>query len=192
MDSNYLDSVFKQFEYYKMLGEKAMAQVPEEALFWQYNNESNSIAIIVNHLWGNMLSRWTDFLHTDGEKDWRNRDIEFEDVIKTKTELLKKWHEGWSCLFTALRSLTEEDLSRIIYIRNQGHTVLEAINRQLAHYPYHIGQLVFIAKMVANQNWKSLSIPKGGSGDYNAHKFKAEKKQTHYTDEYVGKGNAGM
>lgn len=188
---NYLESVIKQFEYYKWLGEKAMEQVPEEALFWQYNNESNSMAIIVNHLWGNMLSRWTDFLTTDGEKSWRNRDSEFEDVISNKSELLQKWEAGWDCLLTALRSLTAEDLSRIIYIRNQGHTVLEAINRQLAHYPYHVGQMVFIAKMVADQNWKSLSIPKGGSGAYNAQKFEAEKKRAHFTDEYIGKDNEG-
>jgi len=187
MDTNYLESVIKQFEYYKGLGEKAMEQVPDEALFWQYNSESNSIASIVSHLWGNMLSRWTDFLTTDGEKSWRNRDSEFEATLQSREELLEKWKAGWNCLLTALRSLTQEDLSRIIYIRNQGHTVLEAINRQLAHYPYHVGQIVFIAKMVANQNWKSLSIPKGGSSAYNAHKFAAEKKRVHFTDEYIGK-----
>jgi Protein of unknown function (DUF1572) len=191
MDTNYLESVTKQFEYYKMLGEKAMEQIPEEALFWQYNSESNSIAIIVNHLWGNMLSRWTDFLTTDGEKNWRNRDSEFEDVIKSKAELLQKWNAGWECLLYALRSLAADDLSRIIYIRNQGHAVMEAINRQLAHYPYHIGQMVFIAKMVADGNWKSLSIPKGGSGAYNVQKFKAEKKRAHFTDEYISKSTEG-
>ena len=191
MDNNYLESVIKQFEYYKMLGEKAMEQIPEEALFWQYNSESNSMAIIVNHLWGNMLSRWTDFLTTDGEKDWRNRDSEFEDLIKSKEELLQKWNAGWECLLAVLHDLTANDLSRIIYIRNQGHTVLEAINRQLAHYPYHVGQMVFIAKMVADGNWKSLSIPKGGSGVYNAQKFESEKKRVHFTDEYIGKRAEG-
>lgn len=185
MDTNYLESAIKQFEYYKMLGEKAMEQVPEDALFWQYNSESNSIAIIVSHLWGNMLSRWTDFLTTDGEKSWRNRDSEFENAIESKEELFLKWDAGWACLLDALRSLKAEDLGRIVYVRNQGHTVLEAINRQLAHYPYHIGQIVFIAKMVADGNWKSLSIPRGGSSVYNAQKFEAEKKRAHFTDEYL-------
>src|SRR5690606_7003024 len=170
MESGYLESVIKQFEYYKMLGDKTFVQLSDESLFWQYNEESNSIAVIVKHLWGNMLSRWTDFLNSDGEKDWRNRDSEFENDIKSRAEMLEKWEEGWNCLFNAIRPLKEEDLSRIIYIRNQGHTVMEAINRQLAHYPYHIGQIVFIGKMLA-ENWNSLSIPKGNSQNYNAEKF---------------------
>lgn len=185
MNTNYLESVTRQFEYYKMLGDKAMEQLPAEKLFWQYNDESNSIAVIVKHLWGNMLSRWTDFLTTDGEKEWRNRDAEFEIDITSKEELLKKWNEGWECLFNALRPLTENDLQTIIYIRNQGHTVMEAINRQLAHYPYHIGQMVYIAKMVADNNWKSLSIPRGGSNAFNAEKFSAPKNRQHFTEEFL-------
>jgi hypothetical protein len=185
--NNYLESVIKQFEYYKLLGEQAIAQAPEEKLFWQYNSESNSIAIIVNHMAGNMLSRWTDFLHSDGEKSWRNRDSEFENTLVKKEDVLKRWEEGWACLLNALRSLTTEDLSTIIYIRNQGHTVIEAINRQLAHYPYHVGQIVCIAKMVANQQWRSLSIPKGDSQKYNAEKFNTEKKRVHFTEEYIGR-----
>lgn len=185
MNSNYLQSVIKQFEYYKMLGEKTFTQLTDEDLFWQHNEDSNSIAIIVNHLWGNMLSRWTDFLNSDGEKDWRNRDAEFENLIQTRQEMLAKWEQGWNCLFTALNSLKEEDLDKIIYIRNQGHTVMEAINRQLAHYPYHVGQIVFIGKMLTENNWQSLSIPKGNSNQYNSEKFSKPKEKTHFTDEFL-------
>ncbi|MEA5259260.1 DUF1572 domain-containing protein [Arcicella aquatica] len=184
MDNNYLDSAIKQFEYYKMLAEKTFSQVSDDKLFWQYNEESNSIAMIVNHLAGNMLSRWSDFLTTDGEKEWRNRDAEFENIILTKNELMTKWNEGWNCLFNTLNTLTNADLDTIIYIRNQGHTVQEAINRQLAHYPYHVGQIVYIGKM-ATDNWQSLSIPKGNSDDYNSNKFSKPKEKTHFTDEYL-------
>ena len=185
--NDYLDSAKKQFEYYKMLGEKTFAQVSDEALFWQYNEESNSIAIIVKHLWGNMMSRWTDFLTSDGEKDWRNRDAEFENDISTRAGLMDKWNEGWECFFTALNSLGPEDLEKVIYIRNMGHTVLEAINRQLAHYPYHIGQIVFIGKMAQENSWVSLSIPKGASKTYNADKFSKPKRKAHFTDEFLNK-----
>ena len=187
MESNYLDSVKKQFEYYKSLGDKTFEQLPDDALFWKYNEESNSIAIIVKHLWGNMLSRWTDFLTTDGEKDNRNRDSEFENDIKSRAELLQKWNAGWTCLFSTLNDLTEDDLDKTIYIRNQGHTVLEAINRQLAHYPYHVGQIVLIGKMIVNNNWKSLSIPKGNSKVYNDEKFSQQKHQEHFTEEMLRK-----
>lgn len=189
MNTTYLESVKKQFEYYKMLGDKTLAQIPDEKLFWQYNDESNSIAIIVNHLSGNMLSRWTDFLTSDGEKEWRNRDQEFENNIKTKDELLQKWNDGWTCFFNALSTIQEDDWSTIIYIRNQGHTVLEAINRQLAHYPYHVGQMVFIGKMIQNEKWVSLSIPKGNSSTFNAEKFSKEKNREHFTNEFLNKSN---
>ncbi|HEX2609154.1 MAG TPA: DUF1572 domain-containing protein [Flavisolibacter sp.] len=181
----YIDSIKKQFAYYKLLGEKTFEQVPEERLFWQYNEASNSIAIIVNHLYGNMKSRWTEFLTTDGEKSWRNRDSEFENEIRDKAELLARWNEGWNCLFTALDSLTETDLNKEIYIRNQGHTVMEAINRQLAHYPYHVGQIVFLGKMVSGAEWQSLSIPKGNSQAYNQEKFAGGKRREHFTDELL-------
>ncbi|MBX2953616.1 MAG: DUF1572 domain-containing protein [Leadbetterella sp.] len=184
MNINYLESVIKQFEYYKMLGEKTFAQVSDEKLFWQYNEDSNSIAVIVKHLSGNMLSRWMDFLTTDGEKEWRNRDDEFENDIATKAELLQKWNEGWKVFLDTLKSLKEEDLQKIIYIRNQGHTVMEAINRQLAHYPYHIGQIVFIGKMGADK-WVSLSIPKGNSKAFNDDKFSKPKHKAHFTDEFL-------
>lgn len=187
MISDYLDSVKKQFQYYKMLGDKTFAQLNDDALFWQYNEDSNSIAMIVNHLWGNMLSRWTDFLTTDGEKEWRNRDLEFEQQFTSKAELLEKWEEGWACLFNAINPLTNVDLDKIIYIRNQGHTVTEAINRQLAHYPYHIGQIVMLGKMLAQHGWQSLSIPKGKSQVYNAGKFAKPQQKTHFTDEFLYK-----
>ncbi|SNC75032.1 Protein of unknown function [Hymenobacter gelipurpurascens] len=185
MTADYLTSVKKQFEYYKLLGEKTFAQLPDEALFWQYNPESNSIAIIVKHLWGNMLSRWTDFLTTDGEKEWRQRDAEFDNDIRTRDEMLAKWEQGWSCLFVALDSLIPENWDQTVYIRNQGHSIMEAINRQLAHYPYHVGQIVFIGKMVQNEKWTSLSIPRGNSQGYNAEKFAQPKHNAHFTDEYL-------
>ena len=188
MEKEYLESTIKQFEYYKLLAEKAMDQLPEEKLFWQYNEESNSIATIVKHLWGNMLSRWTDLMTSDGEKEWRDRDAEFENDIATKVALLAKWNEGWQCLLNSLNSLSENDLQKIIYIRNQGHTVLEGINRQLAHYPYHIGQIVYIAKMVSDTNWKSLTIPRGKSSLFNTEKFAAPKSRQHFTDELLKKG----
>ncbi|MEO8760037.1 MAG: DUF1572 domain-containing protein [Bacteroidia bacterium] len=171
----YLNSVKKQFEYYKNLGEKTFAQLSDEQLRWQYNTESNSIVTIVKHLQGNMLSRWTDFLTTDGEKEWRNRDVEFENEIKTREELLAIWNKGWTCLFNVLNSLTEDDFKKEVLIRNEKQSVMYAINRQLAHYPYHVGQIVFIGKMICNDNWTSLSIPKGNSNQYNADKFSKEK-----------------
>lgn len=183
--NDFLESVRKQFEYYKMLGDKTFAQLTDEQLFQHLTDESNSIAIIVKHLWGNMLSRWTDFLTTDGEKQWRQRDLEFDNDIADRTELLAKWNEGWACLFNAIDPLTANDLSTVVYIRNQGHSITEAINRQLAHYPYHIGQIVFIGKLLCDKNWKSLSIPKGNSTAYNIHKFAQPKVKTHFTDEYL-------
>ena len=161
--SDYLNSVKKRFEVYKKLGEDTFAQLSDEGLFWQYNAESNSIGIIVQHMAGNMLSRWTDFLTSDGEKEWRKRDEEFDHTITTRTELLHKWNKGWDCLFSALNLLSEDDLDKTIYIRNEPLVVIDAINRQLAHYPYHVGQIVFIGKMIAGEKWNSLSIPKGQS-----------------------------
>lgn len=167
MPSEYLDSVIKRFLVYKALGDKTMEQLDEENLFWQYNDASNSIAIIVQHLWGNMLSRWTNFLTEDGEKEWRERDAEFEKVINTKEELIIKWDEGWDCLFATLKSLTADDLNKTIYIRKEPLNVIDAINRQLAHYSYHVGQMVYIGKMQLNDRWISLSIPKGNSKEFN-------------------------
>ena len=183
--SDYLESIKQLFDYYKMLGEKTFAQLDEKELFWKYNEESNSIGTIVKHLWGNMLSRWTGFLTTDGEKEWRNRDAEFENDIKDKAELLSKWNEGWVCLRKGINGLTESDLTKVIYIRNQGHTVVEAISRQLGHCAYHIGQIVYIGKMVRDNKWNSLSIPKGKSKEVNTEKFSQSKYKQHFTDEFL-------
>ncbi|MFN3639598.1 MAG: DUF1572 family protein [Flavobacterium sp.] len=185
--TNYLESVKKQFLYYKMLGEKAIDQLEPDQLFISDKEDTNSIAVIVNHLVGNMLSRWSDFLITDGEKEWRNRDAEFEEVFKDKAELVAHWEKGWKCLFDALNSLQPEQLDEIIFIRNEGHSVLEAINRQLAHYPYHIGQIVFYSKMLKKTEWQSLSIPKNKSENYNADKFSIEKSVKNFTDDELKK-----
>lgn len=180
-----IDTFQKQFTYYKMLGEKAIEQLTDEQLLWQANENSNSVAMIVNHIVGNQLSRFTNFLTTDGEKEWRNRDAEFDEITFTKVEILKRWHEGWGCLFTALDSVSEDDLEKIVYIRNIGHTVFEAFTRQLAHYASHIGQIVFIGKILRNDEWISLSIPKGESTKYNENKFNKPKTHGHFTDEYL-------
>jgi hypothetical protein len=187
MNSDYLESMKKQFEYYKTLGDRTFDQLKDEQLFWQYNEESNSIAIIVKHLWGNMVSRWTDFLNSDGEKESRDRDAEFENKKLTRAELISKWNEGWKCLFNAINPLKEEDLTKLIFIRNQGHTVVEAMNRQLAHYAYHVGQIVFIGKMVCGEKWVSLSIPRKGSKEYNSEKFAQPKHKEHFTEEFMKK-----
>mgnify|MGYP006145268279 FL=1 len=185
--SIYLESVKKQMLYYKTIAEKAMEQLEVEQLFISVNENTNSIATIVRHMSGNMLSRWTDFLTTDGEKKWRKRDEEFENTIQTREELLNIWNEGWNCFFSAIIDLQPDDLSRIIYIRNEGQTALDAINRQLAHYPYHIGQIVFYAKMLKKEEWNSLSIPKNKSKDYNADKFSKDKSLKHFTDDELKK-----
>ena len=183
INNQYIESVKKQFLYYKTLGENAMEQLEPQQLFIALNEHTNSIATMVKHLSGNMLSRWTDFLTTDGEKEWRNRDQEFENDLQTKEEVLALWNKAWECLFTALNGLQPEQLYQIIYIRNEGHSVLEAINRQLAHYPYHVGQIVFYAKQLKKSDWESLSIPKNKSNSYNADKFSQEKSVKNFTDE---------
>jgi hypothetical protein len=186
---DYHSSVKKQFQYSKTLGEKTFSQLSDEELFWQYNEDCNSVAIIVNHLWGNMKSRWTDFLTSDGEKKWRARDLEFESVIQDRIELLQKWEEGWECLFTSLESITPDNVDTTIFIRNQGHTITEAINRQLCHYAYHVGQIVFLGKMIKGSKWKSLSIPKGKSDEFNQQKFAQDKRRGHFTDDFIQSDN---
>lgn len=185
MKNNYLLSSRKQFEYYKMLGERTFDQLSEEDFFWQYNEESNSIAIIIKHLWGNMMSRWTDFLTTDGEKKWRSREAEFEADIKHVNVLLGKWKEGWECVFTALDSINEENFETPIFIRNQEHTIVEAINRQVGHYTYHIGQIVYIGRMLKGKEWKNLSIPRGKSKEFNQMKFSKPPARDHFTTEFL-------
>lgn len=188
MQTPYLNGYITLFKYYKELGDKSISQINNpEAYFWSAGAESNSIAVIVQHLNGNMLSRWTDFLTTDGEKEWRNRDQEFELYIKDKDELLDLWQKGWACLFEALESVQEEDSVKLVYIRQKGHTIEEAVQRQLAHYAYHIGQLVFIARMICAAQWQSLSIPKGQSQQYNKVAFGAGKRVEHFTAQGRGK-----
>lgn len=177
MLSDYLNSAKSQFAYYKKLGDGTFNQLSEDQLIYKYDAACNSIANIVVHMHGNMLSRWTDFLATDGEKPWRHRDTEFEDALVDKAAVLQKWEEGWGCLFQALNSLQESDFTKVVYIRNEAHSVVEAINRQLAHYPYHVGQIVFIGKMLRGNQWESLSIPKGKSADYNVSMLTNPKKQ---------------
>lgn len=186
MQQNFIESVTKQFQYYKQLGDRTFAQLSDQELFWQYNEASNSISIIVNHLHGNMLSRWTDFLNADGEKEWRKRDQEFEDLIKNRAQLDEKWEAGWTCLFDALATINEDNFDQPVYIRNQGHTIVEAVNRQLAHYAYHVGQIVYTGRMIKGEEWTSLSIPKGKSKVYNAEKFSKPKERGHYTDDFLG------
>lgn len=183
MENNFIESVKKQFQYYRILGEKAMDQLEETDLFWEYDPESNSVAVIVKHLWGNMLSRWTDFLTTDGEKSWRDRDAEFVGDLRSREEILQKWQEGWQCLFQALEGLTDSELEQIVYIRNEGHTVMEAILRQLAHYAYHVGQIVYLARMISGKEWQSLSIPRNQSNAFNREKFARERSRRHFTDD---------
>jgi len=163
----YLSTTIKRLKYYKQLGDQTFDQLNEQDFHWQPSSESNSIAVIIQHIVGNMLSRWTNFLTEDGEKEWRQRDDEFEIHNYSKQQLLDLWNEGWKCFIDALASLTADDLLKTIYIRKEPLTAIDAINRQLAHYPYHIGQIVYIGRLVKNESWKNLSIPKGRSQQYN-------------------------
>jgi len=184
-----IDSYIKQLEYYRSLGEKAIAQVSDEGLIWRNSANDNSIAVIVKHLCGNMRSRWTDFLTSDGEKEWRARDEEFECEVADREQVMLWYTTGWDCVLDALRPLTDAQLDDTIYIRNQAHTVREAINRQLAHYAYHVGQVVLVAKMRSGEDWEALSIAKGASVSFNNSKMEAGKTDGHYTDEWVKKPN---
>ena len=183
MKTSCMESLFKEFSYYKNLGEKTLQQLSDAELNWTPNECSNSIATIVKHLSGNMLSRWTNIFNEDGEKSWRNRDQEFLNDVIPKDSILEHWNKGWDCFFETFNQLKPTDLNHIIYIRNQGHTVQEALNRQLAHYAYHTGQLVFIGKQIKNVDWHSLSIPKGKSESYNDSKFSKKKCKTHFTED---------
>ncbi len=166
-ESVFLSSALQQFRDYKLLAEKTFAQLQERDFHYQPNDETNSIAINITHLHGNMLSRWTNFLTEDGEKEWRQRDDEFETHAFSQEKLLQLWDEGWLTVFNALESLQPGDLEKTIYIRSKPLTVIDAINRQLTHYSYHVGQIVMLGKIVIGSAWKSLSIPKGQSAQYN-------------------------
>ena len=163
----FLDSAIRRLKYYKDLGDKTFGQLNDLDFHYKPNEESNSIAIIIQHMAGNMLSRWTNFLTEDGEKEWRQRDGEFEIHDYSKQHFIELWEKGWSCFLNAIEPLTKKQLKQTITIRKEPLTVIDAINRQLAHYPYHIGQIIFIAKIIKNQHWKNLSIPKGDSQQYN-------------------------
>lgn len=166
--TNYLASSIAIFRQYKALAEKAMAQLSDESLLWQPNEESNSVYLIIKHMSGNMQSRWTDFLTSDGEKPWRNRDSEFEQPDRlSRKEIMDEWEKGWQCLFNALEPLTEADLAKLVYIRSEAHSVMEAVNRQVSHYSYHVGQIVFLAKLIRNTDWQTLSIARGRSAEFN-------------------------
>jgi uncharacterized protein DUF1572 len=178
--TSYVKDSTDLFRYYKKLGERAMAQCPDAALFTTIDAESNSIAIIVKHMAGNMRSRWTDFLTSDGEKPDRHRDTEFEEPPKTRAGLLESWERGWKCLFDALEPLTDGDLTRSVPIRTEPHSVMQAINRQVAHYAHHVGQIVFLAKHLtvkATGKWDSLSVPRGQSKQFAADVAAGKKSQ---------------
>jgi len=175
--TSYLKDSIDLFRYYKKLGERAIAQCPDEGLFAVLDVESNSIAIVVKHMVGNMRSRWTDFLTNDGEKPDRNRDTEFEDPAATRAELMELWERGWRLVFGALEPLTDADLMRTITIRTEPHSVMQAINRQVAHYSYHVGQIVYLARHFAGDKWQSLTIPKRKSGEFNKQVAAGEKSQ---------------
>jgi uncharacterized damage-inducible protein DinB len=171
LSTSYLRDCISMFHYYKKLTERAMAQCPDEELFVALDAESNSIAVIVKHMAGNMRSRFTDFLTTDGEKPDRNRDTEFENPPRTRAELMEMWERGWKCLFDALEPLSEADLTRTVTIRTEPHSVMQAINRQVAHYAHHAGQILFLAKHLTcskTGKWESLSVPRGKSADFTA------------------------
>jgi hypothetical protein len=180
LTTSYVKDSTDLFRYYKNLAERAMAQCPDEGLFTTLDAESNSIAILVKHMAGNMRSRWRDFLTSDGEKPDRNRDSEFEEPPKTRAELQALWERGWKYVFEALQPLTDADLGRTVTIRNEPHSVMQAINRQMAHYANHIGQILFLAKHLTVKStgeWKSLSVPRGQSKQFSADVTAGRKSQ---------------
>lgn len=167
MQETFLADCIKRFEYYKSLADKTFEQLQDQDFYFRPSPDSNSIAIIIQHMYGNMLSRWTNFLVEDGEKEWRKRDAEFDDMQLSRQDLLSFWNEGWSCLLNALKQMTPADLDKTIYIRTEPLKAYDAIIRQMAHYPYHVGQIVTLGKMIRDKDFISLSIPKGGSQEFN-------------------------
>jgi hypothetical protein len=166
--TSYLEDSILLFRYYKKLAERAISQASDSQLYELLDEDANSIAIVMQHMAGNMKSRWTNFLTEDGEKPWRNRDSEFEQPPATREALLRLWEDGWNCVFQALESLTDADLDRTVPIRGEAHSVMQAINRQIAHYGYHCGQIVLLAKHFQHAEWASLTVPKGKSAEFNA------------------------
>ena len=172
MATKYTDNLRKLFRNYKTLSERAMAQLDDQEMHWRKGEHSNNVATLAKHMAGNMISRFTNFLTEDGEKSWRNRESEFDDDFSSREQLMAYWEKGWQCLFDAIEPLTDEDLERTVKIRNEPHTVLEALNRQLTHYAYHTGQIVYIAKMLKGAEFQSLSIPRGQSDAFNEELFR--------------------
>ncbi len=162
----YLQVATSNFHGLKKQGDRAIAQLEPDQLFVKLEPEGNNIAILIQHLSGNMRSRWTEFLTMDGEKPDRNRDQEFEDIVKTKEELMKRWEDGWNCVFQAMSCLNEEDLEKTVFIRSEPHTVIKAIQRQITHYAMHVGEILMIARTLKGADWQSLSIPKGKSSEF--------------------------
>src|SRR5216684_4287374 len=177
LTTSYIKDSTELFRYYKKLVERALAQCPDEGLFSELDTESNCIAIIVKHMAGNMRSRWKDFLTTDGEKPDRNRDTEFEAPPKTRAELMELWETGWKYVFDALEPLSDEDVTRTVTIRTEPHSVMQAINRQIAHYSYHVGQIIYVAKHLAGNKWQTLTVPKKKSAEFNARVAAGEASQ---------------
>jgi hypothetical protein len=175
--TSYVDDSVSLFRFYKKMAEGAMEQVSDEQLFATLDQEMNSIAIIVKHMSGNMRSRWTNFLTSDGEKPDRNRDTEFVDPSATRADLMRAWNEGWEKLFEALTPLSDADIGRTVTIRGEPHSVMQAINRQVAHYAYHCGQIVFLAKHFQASEWKSLSVPRNKSAEFNRNVLAGEASQ---------------
>ena len=177
LTTSYLRDSLSLFRYYKELTERAMEQVSDEQLVAVLDGEMNSIAIVVKHLVGNMRSRWMDFLVSDGEKPDRKRDTEFEEPPTTRAALIKLWDEGWNYVFTALEPLSDADMDRTVVIRGEPHSVMQAINRQIAHYAYHCGQIVFLAKHLQARQWKALTVPRGKSEEFNQRVARKEASQ---------------
>ena len=166
--TSYVEDALAMYRYYKTLAERAMAQVRDDQLFASIDEENNSIAIVVKHMAGNMRSRWVDFLTSDGEKPDRNRDSEFDDPPRTREALMGMWEQGWKYVFDAVEPLTDTDLGRTVTIRGEAHSVMQAINRQVAHYANHVGQIVMLAKHFSGARWESLTIPRNRSGEFNS------------------------
>ena len=175
--TSYMKDCVMILRHYKRLAENAMAQCPDDKLSAEIDAESNSIAITVKHMVGNMRSRWTDFLTTDGEKADRQRDTEFETPAASRSEVMAMWESGWQLVFDALGPLTDGDLEKTVTIRTEPHSVMQAINRQIAHYSYHVGQIVYLARHFAGSEWKSLTIPKKKSAEFNARVASGEASQ---------------
>ena len=175
--TSYIEDSLSLFRYYKKLAERAMEQVTDEQLFTSLDEEANSIAVVVKHMAGNMRSRWTDFLTTDGEKADRGRDSEFVDPPATRKALLEAWEDGWTCVFQALEPLSDADLGRTVTIRGEAHSVMQAVNRQASHYAYHVGQIVLLAKHLAHERWQSLSVPRNRSAEFNQRVVAGEASQ---------------